>query len=293
MKQIDRKRILAGIFATVLMILPVFQVYGEEEEIEFTLEDLVELEEVPIYGDVEWDFPVDLSSMDPVMIRLANQHYLLSEKDKPDPLVTMKKRKTNKDGSNANGGVNKASSSEMMLQGECADALVEMFEAALGDGITLYLKSAYRSYKTQNTMYYNRLKRNGGKDDGWVSKPGASDHQTGLGCDIVSRAWRDKAMNEKFAETKEAQWLLEHAQEYGFILRYPSDKQEETEINFEPWHYRYVGKATAAYIMDNGLCLEEFHIRLQEAIDQFKAMGGDPAIVAPYEQICTDEEGEQ
>lgn len=275
------KRVIA--FGLMLMILLGCAAFAEEE-IEFTLEDIVELEEVPVYGEVDWNFPVDLKDMDPVMIRLANKHCVLSKEDKPDPIMSMVPRKANKDGSNANGGVNKASGSKMQLQETCGLALVEMFEGALKDGIKLYLKSAYRSYQTQNTMYYNRLKKNHGKDDGWVSKPGASDHQTGLGCDIVSRSWRDKAMNRDFGKTDEAKWMAENAYRYGFILRYPSDKEEITEINFEPWHYRYVGIPVATYIKENGLCLEEFHEQLQAAIDEFIAAGGDPAIVDPYIQ---------
>ncbi|MBQ8161732.1 MAG: M15 family metallopeptidase [Clostridia bacterium] len=256
----------------------------EEEEIEFLPDDEVFLEDTTDYGDVPWNFPVDLQDMDPAMIRLANKYVLLGKDYKPDPIMTMVRRKANKDGSNANGGVNKASTSEMKLQKECGEALVAMFEGALQDGITLYLKSAYRSYQTQNTMYYNRLKNNHGKDDGWVSKPGASDHQTGLGCDIVSKAWRSKAMNAQFAKTKEAEWMKEHAQEYGFILRYPKDKEDLTEINFEPWHYRYVGIPAANYIMNEGICLEEFHEQLQTAIDQFLEDGGNPKLVEPYIQ---------
>ena len=261
----------------------------EEEEILFSLEDEVELEEIPGYGDVEWNFPLMLEQMDPDMIRLANKHVLLGSEFVPDPLVSMKSRKSNKAGENTNGGVNKASSSQMKLQETCAQALVEMFEAGLKEDIRLYLKSAYRSYQTQKTMYYNRLKRNNGRDDGWVNMPGASDHQTGLGCDIVSRSWRDKAMNRDFAKTKEAQWMVENAARFGFILRYPSDKEAETEINFEPWHYRYVGKDVAEYIMSRGICLEEFHVELQAAIDDFIARGGNPAVVEPYRQISVEE----
>ncbi len=279
--------------SAVLIIAMMFTFHAfaeeEEEEIEFTLEDIVELEEVPVYGDVDWDFPIDLADMDPLMIRLVNKYVLLSKEDKPDPVMTMVARKANKDGSNANGGVNKASGSKMQLQETCGKAMVEMFEAALNDGIRLYLKSAYRSYQTQNTMYYNRLKKNNGKDDGWVSKPGASDHQTGLGADIVSRSWRDKAMNAKFAQTDEAKWLYNNAARFGFILRYPSDKEEITEINFEPWHYRYVGVPVAEYIMDKGISLEEFHEELQAAIDDFISRGGDPAIVDPYIQRSAQE----
>ena len=277
----------------LLLMLSLLLVSGlaeeEEEEILFSLEDEVELEEIPGYGDVEWNFPLMLEQMDPDMIRLANKHVLLGSEFVPDPLVSMKSRKSNKAGENTNGGVNKASSSQMKLQETCAQALVEMFEAGLKEDIRLYLKSAYRSYQTQKTMYYNRLKRNNGRDDGWVNMPGASDHQTGLGCDIVSRSWRDKAMNRDFAKTKEAQWMVENAARFGFILRYPSDKEAETEINFEPWHYRYVGKDVAEYIMSRGICLEEFHVELQAAIDDFIARGGNPAVVEPYRQISVEE----
>ncbi len=277
----------------LLLMLSLLPVSGlaeeEEEEILFSLEDEVELEEIPGYGDVEWNFPLMLEQMDPDMIRLANKHVLLGSEFVPDPLVSMKSRKSNKAGENTNGGVNKASSSQMKLQETCAQALVEMFEAGLKEDIRLYLKSAYRSYQTQKTMYYNRLKRNNGRDDGWVNMPGASDHQTGLGCDIISRSWRDKAMNRDFAKTKEAQWMVENAARFGFILRYPSDKEAETEINFEPWHYRYVGKDVAEYIMSRGICLEEFHVELQAAIDDFIARGGNPAVVEPYRQISVEE----
>ena len=133
------KRVIA--FGLMLMILLGCAAFAEEE-IEFTLEDIVELEEVPVYGEVDWNFPVDLKDMDPVMIRLANKHCLLSKEDKPDPIMSMVSRKANKDGSNANGGVNKASGSKMQLQETCGLALVERFEGALKDGIKLYLKSA-------------------------------------------------------------------------------------------------------------------------------------------------------
>lgn len=281
------KRLTALLLA--LCLVPVMAM-GEEDE-EISLEDTagVLIEDVT-YDDVAWNFPIDLSDMDPEMIRLANKEILLPSDFVPDPLITMKARKEASDGSNANGGVKKASSSEMQLQGDCAEALVTMFEAALEDGITLYLKSAYRSYRTQKTMYYNRLEKNNGKDDGWVSKPGASDHQTGLGCDIVPRSWRDKSMNEKMADTEECQWMAAHCAEYGFILRYPSDKEEVTEINYEPWHLRYVGNPAATYIMENGLCLEEFHQQLQAAIDQFLADGGRQNLVNDFIQVSAESE---
>jgi D-alanyl-D-alanine carboxypeptidase len=71
-------------------------------------------------------------------------------------------------------------------------------------------------------------------------------------------------MNKDFARTREAQWMEEHCQEFGFVLRYMEDKEESTGIKFEPWHFRYVGKKAATYIMDHDLTLEEFVHQLRE-----------------------------
>lgn len=267
------------LLALVLALLPCLGL--GQEDTELSLGDLI-IEEDVSYDDVPWNFPIDISDMDPEFIRLANREILLPKDFVPDPLMVMKNRN--------NGGVNKASSSEMKLHETAGNALIEMFEAALTQDITLYLKSAYRSYQTQATMYYNRLESNNGKDDGWVTPAGASDHQTGLGCDVVPRGWRDRAMNEDMAEEVECQWMAEHCAEFGFILRYPADKEDITEINYEPWHLRYVGKEVAAYIMDNGLCLEEFHQQLQAAIDEFLAAGGKASLVEDLIQVSAENE---
>ena len=251
--------------------------------------DLVELldEEPMSEGDALWSFPVALEDLDPDYIRLANKHMYLPKDYSATPLVTIPTRKVKSDGT-TNGGVRKASSGTMKLQETCAAALVQMFEDANDQGVKLYLKSAWRSWQTQNTMYYNRLKKYG-YDDGWVIKPGASDHQTGLGCDVVSYAWRDRGMNAQFAKTTEAQWMAAHCAEYGFVIRYPEDKVDVTEINYEPWHLRYVGVAAATYIMSNGLCLEEFHDQLSAAIEAYVAAGGDEARVKPLIQVSYED----
>lgn len=276
---------------TLLLALTLLCVCALAEDEEISLSDTTGLIIEELFFDgVSWDFPIDLEDMNPEMIRLANKHVFLPSDFVPSPLVTMKTRKADSDGNNTNGGVNKASSSEMQLQQECAEHLVEMFEAALKDGISLYLKSAYRSYRTQRTMYYNRLEANNGKDDGWVTKPGASDHQTGLGCDVVPRSWRDKSMNEKMASDEACIWMAEHCHEFGFILRYPEDKQDVTEINYEPWHMRYVGNPAATYIMENGLCLEEFQEQLQTAIEDFLNAGGRRSMVEAFIQVSAEED---
>lgn len=274
------KRLLLLILALCVAVLPALA----EDDFDATIDDLI-IEEETDYNGVAWSFPVDLTEMDPIFIMLANDDMVLPKSFVPDPLVKVRAIKTDKNGNNTNGGLRKASGAEMKLEGTCYSALVTMFDAAASDGIYLYLKSAYRSYQTQRTMYYNRLEKNNGKDDGWVQKPGCSDHQTGLGCDIVSKSWRDKAMNGSFGKTKEAQWMAEHCAEYGFILRYPSDKEAITKINYEPWHLRYVGVPTATYMYENGLCLEEFCVQLNDAIDAFIADGGSHSIVEPFIQV--------
>ena len=254
----------------------------DEEEID--IDELLKIEE-----DLLWSFPVALEEMNPEYIVLANKHYLLDKDYVPADLVKVPKDP-------AKGGIKWAGSSSdgkltgWYLREECAQALCEM-NAAMREvqGFrTMYLKSAYRSWSKQNTMYKNRLKKNNGKDDGWVSMAGASDHQTGLGCDVVPSNWTDRGMNEKMMKEPECQWMAEHCQEYGFIIRYPADKKEFTEINTEPWHLRYVGIPAATYIMENELCLEEFHEQLQAAISEYLAKGGDPERVEGFVQKSTD-----
>jgi D-alanyl-D-alanine carboxypeptidase len=232
---------------------------------------------------------VALEDMKPEFVVLANKHYLLGKDFVCKPLVKIKSMKLEKDKVTKKSGDMYVVSKGMQLNKECAEALIRLSDAARADGYTLYLKSAYRSWQTQNTMYYNRLKKNKGKDDGWVSKPGASDHQTGLGCDVVPKSWKSKAMNSKMAKEPECQWMAEHCQEYGFIIRYPEDKQDVTEINYEPWHLRYVGIPAATYIMENGLCLEEFNDQLQQAVRDYLEAGGERSKVEAFIQEPSEE----
>jgi len=272
----------------LLLLLPCCLAAAEEEDllIEEIVED-VNLDAV-VYGDVEWRFPVALEDMDPEYIRLANKHYLLPDDYVPEDLVKVPSKP-------AKGGIYWAVQPKegQLLREACAEALCRMNEAIRAvseeNGFkALYLKSAYRSYRTQKTMYSNRLKRNNGRDDGWVSMPGASDHQTGLGCDVVPRSWRDKSMNEKMMKEPECQWMAENCHEFGFVIRYPEDKQEITEINTEPWHLRYVGIPVATYMKENNLCLEEFTFELQDAIQDFLDRGGNPELVEKFIQKPTD-----
>ena len=289
MNKINRfLRLLA--LLTALCLLPLGLALAEDDD-ELLMEELVEEilldDEADLSGEAVWDFPVALEDLDPTLVVLANKHYLLDKNYVSGKLVAVKQRKADKEDNNQNGGVLRCSG-DMKLEERTIEALVAMSEAARDDGYKLYLKSAWRSWQTQNTMYYNRLKKNKGKDDGWVIMAGASDHQTGLGCDVVPGSWREKSMNEKMAREPECQWMAEHCQEFGFILRYPEDKQDVTEINYEPWHMRYVGIPAATYIMENGMCLEEFNDELQQAIQSWLDAGGNPAKVEALIQTANN-----
>ena len=89
-----------------------------------------------------------------------------------------------------------------------------------------------------------------------VTSPNASEHRLGLAFDFYSSSYRN--LNEGFADTETGKWLKEHSYEYGFVLRYPKGKEYITGIEFEPWHFRYVGVDAATYMTTHELTLEEF-----------------------------------
>lgn len=144
----------------------------------------------------------------------------------------------------------------------------EMLAAAKADGVPLLVCSAYRSidyqqklldkqtaYQKQQFGYTEEKAR--AEAEKVVTKPGHSEHNTGLSADIVAVDYQ--VLDEGYAETPQAKWLKEHARDYGFILRYPKGKEDVTGIIFEPWHYRYVGVEYASKIEESGLCYEEWY----------------------------------
>lgn len=150
---------------------------------------------------------------------------------------------------------------EAELDSRCADQYIAMYNAALEDGCKLVPLSGYRRISTQKRNYENKINLylNQGysyldaakKAATIILPPGTSEHNLGLAMDICS-------LEESFANTKEFAWLMEHAQDYGFILRYPADKQDITQITYEPWHWRYVGVDAAKAMKASGQCLEEY-----------------------------------
>lgn len=131
-------------------------------------------------------------------------------------------------------------------------ALDEMTAAAAKDGVSLWIVSGFRSYTKQTSLYNNYVARDGKAEaDRYSARPGYSEHQTGLAFDLNS-------LDQSFGQTKEGKWIAANSWKYGFILRYPQEKEAQTGYMYEPWHVRYLGKDVAKKVYDSGLCLEEY-----------------------------------
>ncbi|WP_127496127.1 D-alanyl-D-alanine carboxypeptidase family protein [Paenibacillus glycanilyticus] len=145
------------------------------------------------------------------------------------------------------------------MRKEAAGALEDLFAGAEKDGIYLAGVSAYRSQATQKTLFNRYVKKDGlEKALTYSAFPGTSEHQTGLAID-VSGSDGKCAAEDCFGGTPEAEWLADHAPEYGFIIRYPEGKDAITGYKYEPWHIRYVGKELAKEIDEKDLTLEEYY----------------------------------
>lgn len=171
---------------------------------------------------------------------LVNKYYYLDKNYEPDNLEPISKV---------------YALSGVKLVSEAKEAFETMCKDASNEDLEIIAMSSYRSYDYQIDLY-NRYKRQDGieKADSYSGRPGHSEHQTGLAVDVY-----DGELNyTDFEKTKEFDWMQEHAHEYGFILRFPKDKENETGYVYESWHYRYVGKKLATYIKENNITLEEY-----------------------------------
>ena len=145
-------------------------------------------------------------------------------------------------------------------------ALQDMLADGRKEGLDFWVCSAYRTIEKQTELYEDKVRRL--EAEGMsrqealsgaaavVAYPGTSEHNLGLAVDIVARDYQ--LLDERQEETAEQQWLMKNCWRYGFILRYPTDKTEETGIIYEPWHYRYVGREAAEEITRQEICLEEY-----------------------------------
>lgn len=157
-------------------------------------------------------------------------------------------------------------SGNMKCDERIIEELLAMMQAAKEDGVDLVICSPYRDYNRQTYLFNRKISRY--MDAGMsymdayktasrtVTSPNASEHRIGLAIDFYSSTYKN--LNEGFADTETGKWLAAHSYEYGFILRYPKGKEYITGIEYEPWHFRYVGVEAATVITQKGITLEEF-----------------------------------
>ena len=172
---------------------------------------------------------------------LVNKYYYLEKNYVPNNLETISTR---------------FALSNMKLVKEAKDAFEEMASAAKKENLNIIAMSTYRSYDYQVNLY-NKYVRTDGKEaaDTYSGRPGHSEHQTGLAVDV----YNGKVNYTNIEKTKEFICMSNNASDYGFILRFPKDKETETGYTYESWHYRYVGKDIAKYIKEHDISFEEYY----------------------------------
>ena len=175
-------------------------------------------------------------------LMIVNKTYYLNETYTSDNMSTISNRYSY--------GTNQ------MVTKETFDAFINMFNKAKEENLTLIVNSSFRSYENQTEIYNNYKKWKGEEyADDIAARPGHSEHQTGMAIDIQTYG----SNAETFEDTDEFKWLSENAYKYGFILRYPKDKEYLTGYNYESWHYRYVGLEAAKYIHENDITFDEYY----------------------------------
>ncbi len=178
---------------------------------------------------------------------LVNKTHALAEDYWPDDMVTVTRYVE---------GVGNNDTRKMRR--EAAEALEKLFAGAEAAGHQIKMRTGFRSYSYQASLFSSYASKNGEEAaNKYSARAGQSEHQTGLCCDVSSPSvsW---ALSYNYGNTDEGKWLAAHAHEYGFIIRYLEGKEEITGYVYEPWHIRYVGVDAAKEIYEKGMCLEEY-----------------------------------
>lgn len=202
---------------------------------------LPEVEKIDQSGE-PYENTVTVSDLDSIHI-LVNKYSGLPEDYEPSDLVQVPSS-----GENEN----------VRMRKEAAEAFEKLIEAASNEGFILNACSAYRSYAYQTDLFNNGAASYGEEyADRYWTRPGFSEHQSGLAVDI--RMDNDCSDLDAVRYNSHYNWLLENMHTYGFILRYPDDKEDKTKIAPESWHLRYVGVDLATYLYENNLTLDEYY----------------------------------
>lgn len=205
------------------------------------LSDIQVIKEVNMHLDLEQYKDTEEAKYQNTEKILVNKHYFLAKDYVPNNLETIS---------------NKYALSGMKLVDKAKDSFEKMAKEAEKQDLSIVAMSSYRSYNYQVNLYNRYVKKDGKeKADTYSGRPGHSEHQTGLAVDVYNK----KEDYTNFEKTNEYKWMKKHAHEYGFILRFPKDKEKETGYQFESWHYRYVGKEIAEYIKNNNISFEEYY----------------------------------
>lgn len=180
------------------------------------------------------------------LLTLVKQGFYLSADYEPDDLVEPEEEYVAPDCGNR------------MLRKDAYEAMVKMIKAAEKEDLHLLLNSGYRSYAEQTKIYNETEAKYGGAYAAeYVAKPGASEHQTGLGLDMTSQSVVD-GERLVFSDTAEYKWVLANCQKYGFVIRFEEGTDNITGISHEPWHLRYVGEDVARDMTEHGWTFEEY-----------------------------------
>ncbi len=172
---------------------------------------------------------------------LVNKYHSLPDKYAPDDIVSMS---------------NQYAYPNNSIRSDVYEAFKKMSKKAKEDGITLIVNSSYRDYASQKKIYEEYEDKRGQKyADSVAARPNYSEHQTGLALDIFTPG----AGMKNFENTKAFEWLSKNAYKYGFILRYPKDKDGLTGYAYESWHYRFLGEDLAKKVFDSGLTFDEYY----------------------------------
>lgn len=171
---------------------------------------------------------------------LVNKNNRLLQSFIPDDLVLI-----NKNYSNEN----------KYLRKEAAESFEKLSQTAKNLGYRIVVVSAFRDYDYQKNLFNHYVSEKGLEYAlSCSAKPGHSEHQTGLAIDVEG----SNMDYDNFDKSNEFEWMRENAHKFGFIMRYPKNREHITRFKYEPWHYRYVGITTATYIYENDLTLEEY-----------------------------------
>ena len=190
----------------------------------------------------EWYTNTKKSDTSKNELMLTNKFYSLDDSYNSDNMVKVSKQYSY--------GENQ------MVTSDTFDAFLNMYNAAKNEDLTLIINSSYRSYKEQEEIY-NEYKSTRGEEyaDKIAAKPGFSEHQTGMAIDIQTYG----STASTFEDFDEFKWLQDNAHKYGFIMRYPKEKEYLTGYEYESWHYRYVGVEVATYIHENNITFDEYY----------------------------------